>query len=1594
MSEKTPWWSRPRLWILLVVVLAALLRMTALNWDQSRHFHPDERAVANAVMRLSFSPLQLDPDFFAYGSLPIYLAKVTSSLVTWVDPWAASYEGVILNGRRLSAIIGTLTVFLTILLGARLYDVRTGILGGFLLATSVLHVQNSRFLTVDVTLTFFVLLALLQLVKLAREGRPANYIWAGVCVGLAVATKFSAMALLAPLGVAALVRWWTDGRLIRVAAWTTVAILAGGAAFALAEPYIILNFDRVYRDIHEQSQMVRNAGLMPYTTQYMGTVKYLYELEQLILWGMAPALGIVAVWATFLRPVHAVRQGRSDELVLLAWVVPFFLVTGSFEVKFPRYLLPIYPIMTLWAADWLLRKYRAGHLAGRLALPAVVVGTALSALAFTSIYTRPHTVVAASEWVFRHVPAGSTILSQDWDEGFPMPLPGHRPQNFTVVNFGYYERPDSSAKMRKLADHLATTDYIVFQTKRLYGALTMAPERFPLSNNYFFQLFAGDLGFTLVHEVASRPSLLGFEFPTELGDESLSVYDHPKVLIFRNDERLSADVLFDRIVNGLPSRPMTRSELLLAAPEGERTWLATGATPPVRSTPVALLLFAALVQLLGWAGYRILRRFWIGPGGYALGRTIGVLLFAYVSWLMVSIGWASFTQATLVGVTLALVGLAFVLRRSPAGGAPRAEIVATEVLFWGAFALFVVIRMYNPEVYWGEKPMDFSFLNALNRTTTLPPPEPWFAGSVLHYSYFGYFVAAALGKAIHLHPALTYNLAVALVGAMAAVAVFAAGTVIAQSWRAGALAAFFATLIGNLAGPFEALSRRQLDFHYFWATSRVIEHTINEYPFWSFLFADLHAHMMVMPFTMTFVALLGMWVRQTVYGQEMVRGGGTFVLLALLALALGSIVVTNAWSTPTYVLLFPFVLGLVWIVEGRYRGALGFAAGALGRVVLPSALVAGGAYLFFLPFWGNFAPPERNFGWETLQRVQPTDFLQIFGLALFVLVPFLLGQWSRTLPRPRAVRILFLGVAVAFLGVALTVSNRAFLTALFVLSLACLVAPGVQRRWRMPLALAAFAFAVTAGTDVVYVWDRMNTIFKFYLEAWFFLAIAAATVAGHLWRRGWSARGRFSGWPLAAAWQLGLVVLAGAGIFTAVTAIHGVLTTNRVPTPKPTLDGMAYLERRAPHELAAFDWLNANVRGIPVILEAHGDSYQEFTRVSMNTGLPTVLGWGYHVHQRAQPWSAINPRKRDIEIAYTSKEKDEVARILERYHVALVFVGALERRTYAGGNLESFKQWRDLLTPVYENDAVHIFAVNGQFQGAMPVQVIQVIPHAEAAPEVRAQDAPGNVHQPRGVAVTSAGTVVVADFGNHRIQELDAEGAFVRGWGRQGDLPGLFREPCAIAASREGDVYVADTWNHRVQRFRADGEYAGEWSAGFYGPRGVAVSPDGEVFVSDTGNNRIVRFTAEGRELTRWGAHGTAPGQFVEPMGLDVDSAGRVYVCDNGNGRLQIFERDGARVGGFPVAGWESKVFSEPDVAIDDHGRIWVSVPGEQEIRAYSTEGALLETLTGRSQPDRFFNTPMGIDVDRERSELVVADLDGRIVRLTIAPPDGALSNE
>jgi YYY domain-containing protein len=1575
-----------------VATSALVIRLVGLDFDQNHFFHPDERAIGDAILKLSFHPLQLNPHFFAYGSLPFYLTKAVTSLFAGISgrDWFSSYDGVVHAGRFLSALAGALTVLLVAAVGRRLYGQKAGLLAGLLLALAVLHVQTSHFASTDVTLTLFVLLALAASGRLASRGRGRDALLAGALTGFAIATKVSAAPLLLPLAVAAFLacrpaRAWRKGALL-----LTVAGLAASAAFFLGEPYALLDFQAFWRSVSEQGAMVRHAGLLPYTNQYIGVPNFLYEAREIVLWGLGPFFGLAALWAAG-RRLARFRTLSPAEWVFASFFVPYVLLTCTFEVKFPRYLLPVYPLLALWAAAWLTEKAEHGR-AGRLLRVVVVGGTAAWALAFASIYTRPHSSVTASLWFHDHVPEGARVLEQDWDEGFPFSFPGRQAERYKIVAFSFYEN-DTPEKMTKLARELAETDWVVLQTKRLYGAVTRAPEKFPLTNRAFRLLFAGDLGYALVKEVASRPALLGVQVPDELADESFTVYDHPKVLFFQNAGRRSAEAIEKALLSATPSKALTRDDLLLAHPAASAATSTAEAAEPGRGVPglrssfVALLLFALWLELTGLAGAGLLAFFLPArPGRDALGRVTGVLLFAFVPWLLVSWRFAPFTRGLLAVTTAALFAFGFFCRRRAREATPRPERRKTALVFWGTFLFFLAVRALNPEIYSGEKPMDFSFLNTLLRSTELPPPEPWLAGTPLSYTYFGHFLAAAAGKLLGIHPGLLFNLAIAMTAALSASAILAGGAALGGRLRTGAVAVFLALFVAAPSGPRTAFdfhfhqAGRALDWHYFWATSRVIQpNAINEYPFWSFLFADLHAHVLALPFTAAFVAALLLFVTRKERAFPALRQAAA--LVALTALFFAALQITSGWSTPVYACLLLFVPGVLWL--GLRLPGFSAPAAALARDVLaPAAGVTLLAALLVRPFWAQFSPPPRNWGREVGPWAQPWDFFNVWAFFAALLVPFAFAAWKTGVrPRGRAAQAFLILAAVALPlslvafslhppRLAQASSVRLFTGLVFLVALGAALRRATEARLRPALALVAFGFAVLTGCELVFVWDRMNTVFKFHFETWLLFSLAGALA----WETFRASKNL--------VWRVAIVLTGCAALYTSATAFAGFLRLDRGGWPRFTLDGTAYLERHNPSDRGAIEWINANVRGLPVLLEAQGPPYQEFTRLSMHTGLPTVQGWEYHTQQRGHSQAETERRKQEVTVAYTSADEEVVRRILHRYHVALVAVGNLERRTYAGGNLARFESWTDLLTPAYRNPEIVLFAVKGVFSpgaAAAPVRVEELPISPNKEQEVPPADSVGRVRQPRGAASDAAGRVWVADFGNQRVQLFGEDGSSLLAFGARGSGPGQFNDPCGIAVGPSGLVFVADTWNGRVQVFDDKGGWLREWGGGFFGPRGISVDTGGTVFIADTGNGRVVRFDGLGHKEAEWGT-APGPGKLADPQGLATGVDGNVYVADNGNGRVAVFDRNGAFLRAFEVAGWRREALSEPYLALDSRGLLWVSVPLAGEVRAYTKEGRLVTTLRGADQPEaRRFEKPSGLAL-LPKGRLFIADLEGRFV--------------
>ncbi len=229
---------------------------------------------------------------------------------------------------------------------------------------------------------------------------------------------------------------------------------------------------------------------------------------------------------------------------------------------------------------------------------------------------------------------------------------------------------------------------------------------------------------------------------------------------------------------------------------------------------------------------------------------------------------------------------------------------------------------------------------------------------------------------------------------------------------------------------------------------------------------------------------------------------------------------------------------------------------------------------------------------------------------------------------------------------------------------------------------------------------------------------------------------------------------------------------------------------------------------------------------------------------------------------------------------------------------------------------------------------------------------PGQLNQPRNMAVDAEGHVYVADTSNHRIVEFDANGQEMRSWGEFGAEPGQFNEPWDVTIGPEGNIYVADTWNHRIQKFTPTGGFITTWGAFvstdgqlgqmgvFWGPRALAFTPDGNLLVTDTGNKRVQVFTPEGQPVTQFGGAGVDDGYFDEPVGIAVDAQGNIYVADAWNQRIQKFGPDYQFIKAWPVPGWEGQdILMKPYLAVDQNNLVYAADPTAWRVLVWDSHG-------------------------------------------------------
>jgi len=1047
------------------------------------------------------------------------------------------------------------------------------------------------------------------------------------------------LGLLTVAAIAALVAALHTALLFGVGEGTVVErLLASGLAWTGLNPAYLSG-------VGEQVAMVMGRSDLPYVRVFVNTLPVLYPLRELAVWGWGPLL-LLAVLAAAVAGVARLSErwrkliagqlnrGSILLLILLAWLIPMAIRLSTLYVKFLRYWEPLVVPATLVAAWWLARlpgRYR------RRALVSVAGGTILWGLAYSWAFVEPHPHRTAARWLSMVASANQVVAFETWDESISI-----TPDDGAIqrVELPSYDLPDDEDKVERWCNELARADWVVLTSNRIYRTVLANPNRFPRTGRLYRLLLTGEAGFEVLSRVSRGPRVFGLRWPVQRADESFVNYEFPQVVILRRTAEVAPKELVARV-----ERPLPFLEEIGFAELNRRALEPLPSVPPTPTAARQLFdLLSWLVVFVGlgitaWVVLLPVFRTWPDAGA-GLALATGWIVPPWLMWMGSELRIWSTGAATASGICLCALAVGVItlkLRwdevvatfRKRRGSMFKVLVVTTAVGL-----LFLTIRAWNPAIHWGEKPMDFSFLNAFINAPQWPSGEPWMAGMPLHYYYFGEVLASFPILVAGCSAGVGYNLMSSTVPALAAAVLASVGLLLARRrrWGAAAIIPVLGLLTGNLAWPFilEHIREGNL-FDLWWATSRVIPgYAIDEYPLWTALFADLHGHFIALPV----LAATLVWGWLTVESE----GRRWIVAAVICGICAAILAATNPWD----LFILTAALGAGALVTARRRVA------GIGRLTAAAAI----SLLAAAPFVAELASGVTTGNGNRWLFLTDADFapawavIRHFGLFLIPLTALALATLGRRvwMVLPSA------GIGI-FAGYSFGSSTAAMALATGALFATAAVA-ATDRLVRLAWTLATVASLAVAACERFTLIDRMNTVFKVYNGVWVLLAIALATA---LLRSRGDKR------------QLVTVLWIPLQLVAIVNLPLGIVQGWRFPrmsSERPTLDGQAFLATEDPQTWFLVRALQGAGRPGEVLAEAAGVFYSHFARITMHTGGPCVVGWDWHLKQRQQPAEEIKARFADLENLYTAGPPADRRAVLDRYRVGWAVVADVERDRY------------------------------------------------------------------------------------------------------------------------------------------------------------------------------------------------------------------------------------------------------------------------------------------------------------------------------------------
>ena len=645
--------------------------------------------------------------------------------------------------------------------------------------------------------------------------------------------------------------------------------------------------------------------------------------------------------------------------------------------------------------------------------------------------------------------------------------------------------------------------------------------------------------------------------------------------------------------------------------------------------------------------------------GFPFSKTLAILFLSYLSYVLGIFKLLQFTKENLL-ILLFLFSLinVFLIFREKNFSFKKNQIfvfIFEEILFLSSFLFWSFVRSQEPSIQSLEKFMDFGFINSILRSNYFPPKDIWYTPLPINYYYFGHLTGAFLIKLTNIIPTVGYNLILATLFAQGVTQTFSfvANLIIYSKILdktsqlikninllvISLLGAYLVNLGGNLHTiylftkgypndnpiPFWQIFSKYNPLSYWYPNAtRFIPYTIHEFPSYSYVVADLHGHVFDIPFVLLTLAILFLTFTKLIStDSNRFQPISTIFLGFLTAIHY----MTNAFDGPIYLLLSFLVFFII------YQFSLQF---------FYSVLILVFSFIFFsYPFSSHFSPFVSGIGVNCSPK-----FLTDIGK----IGPFLFEAGNCQISPFWMLFVLWGFFWINFL-VFLLLKNH-------------LKNKNAQILNQFVLILFSFGTFLILIPEFFYIKDiypahfRANTMFKLGYQAFIMMSVTSAYTFLIL---------KNQSKLFFKLLYLVPLILVLIYPFYSIPSYYGKLdrTSN--------LDGLTWINNFYPQDKEIIEYLNKNIKGQPVILEAQGDSYTNYERISANTGLPTVAGWWVHEWLWRGSADVVGKRIPDVQNIYQSENINLVKQLIKKYNIKYIIVSTLEREKYPNLKEDKFE---------------------------------------------------------------------------------------------------------------------------------------------------------------------------------------------------------------------------------------------------------------------------------------------------------------------------------